>query len=164
MLGQNCLWTEFLTVFIKSTIDFNSRVENNGTYLKASLPCPLKDNLVEETGLGKLLSAWKWPKRWAWLRNTGKRRRKENQIQKMETWPPQATYPCVTWTYFDLRYQKNLTYQLKRLWSKFGRHKPVIPPHDNIVNTLESSKYTNTLCTLDRNNHLSRQKSFFTAF
>ena len=31
--------------------------------LKASLPWPRKDDLVEDTGLGRLLSAWKWPKR-----------------------------------------------------------------------------------------------------
>ena len=32
--------------------------------LKASLPWPLKDDRVEDMGLGTSLSAWKWPKRW----------------------------------------------------------------------------------------------------
>ena len=36
---------------------------NKGIFLKASLPWPRKEDLVEDTGLGRLLSAWKWPKR-----------------------------------------------------------------------------------------------------
>ena len=33
------------------------------SFLKASFPWPLKDDLVDDIGLGRLFSAWKWPKR-----------------------------------------------------------------------------------------------------